>query len=115
MDRNNRFRALFPGTGGLQHADPAPLRHLSIGIEPLNQEVNRVVIRAEAPHPGYGIRVMGIYFSGGRALIYVEAVRPDPSVMHPQVISAVQTVTYIDNTYTPLFPPEYEKYISPWI
>ncbi|GGA20359.1 hypothetical protein [Paenibacillus physcomitrellae] len=114
MDRSKRFLPINHGSEN-PSLTLSPLRRLSMTVQPVNQEINRVIIQAAAPNPGYGIRVTGIYFSGDKALIFVIPLRPAPNTMYPQVISAVQTTTYLDSSFTPVFPPEYENFLSHFI
>lgn len=81
---------------------PNPLTDVKLEIKSVNQQVNQVTITAQAPHPGYGIRISSIVFSGKQAVIYTEPVLPDPDTMYPQVITAVKTVTYVGSGYEPV-------------
>lgn len=84
-----------------------PNLNLKLDITAVNNEVNKVTITGQAPHPGYGLRITSINFEDGQAVIHVETVQPDPDKMYPQVITDVQVVTYVDAALKPvLFSPD---------
>lgn len=59
-----------------------------------------MTVSAQAPNPGYGIRIASIRFDGGQAIVSVAVVRPKPGQMYPQVITEVSADTYVDEAYT---------------
>lgn len=85
----------------LPEENEMPLTDLSLSVAKVNEEINKVTVSAQAPHPGYGIRISSISFDGDQALISVEAIQPDPDKMYPQVVSEVHADTYIAASYTP--------------
>lgn len=88
-----------------QKPQQSPLTDLKLQIKPVNEKVNEVTVTAQAPHPGYGIRVSSIAFDGKKAVIYTEPVWPDPDKMYPQVITEVRTITYVGSEYEPVLAP----------
>lgn len=78
-----------------------PLTDLKLTVAEVNKEVNKVTVAAEAPHPGYGLRITSVSFEGDEALIYVETVKPDPDLMYPQVITEVRAETYVAAGFEP--------------
>ncbi|OXM15770.1 S-layer homology domain-containing protein [Paenibacillus herberti] len=79
-----------------------PLQGLSLDTADQDEHVRKVTVTAQAPNPGYGLRISGVRFSGDKAYISVEAIKPEPGRMYPQVITDVSAVTYIDASYTPV-------------
>lgn len=79
-----------------------PNLDLTLVVTPVNAEVNKVTISGQVPHPGYGIRIASVSFEGDQAVIYVEAISPDPDKMYPQVITEVSAVTYVDAKFKPV-------------
>lgn len=67
----------------------------------INDQVNKVVIsRGEMGNPGYGIHVEKIEFTTtNEAVIYYKLSDPDPNKMYPQVMTEVQTETYVSSQY----------------
>src|SRR5690606_4829293 len=76
-----------------------PLYDLSLSQSAVNEQVNAITVSAQAPHPGYGIRIASITFEGMTAVIHTEPVLPDPDMMYPQVITEVKATTYVDAQY----------------
>ena len=89
--------------------DAGPFYDFSLDIQPVNENVNAVTVSAEAPHPGYGIRITRIEFIGNDAVIHTEAVWPDPDGIYPQVITRVSAVTYIGAEYKPVLAKDYDE------
>ncbi|EXX85573.1 S-layer protein [Paenibacillus darwinianus] len=81
---------------------PSPLSNMKLETKAVNANVNEVTVKADAPHPGYGIRISSIVFEGDRAIIHTETVMPEPDKMYPQVITEVKTTTYISTAYKPV-------------
>ncbi len=79
-----------------------PLYDLSLSQSAVNEQVNEITVSAQAPHPGYGIRIASISFDGMKAVIHAEPVLPDPDRMYPQVITEVKATTYIGSQYEPI-------------
>ncbi|QAY65451.1 S-layer homology domain-containing protein [Paenibacillus protaetiae] len=79
-----------------------PLTDLSLQVDAVNEQVNKVTVSAQAPHPGYGLRISSIAFEGDLALITVETVLPQPGVMYPQVVTTVKAETYVDAKFKPV-------------
>jgi len=75
-------------------------------VEAVNEHVNKVTLSAQMPHPGYGLRIASIQFEGDQAIIYTEALLPDPDKMYPQVITEVKVTTYVDAAFKPVLPPK---------
>ena len=81
-----------------------PALDLKLSVTAVNSDINKVTVSAQAPHPGYGLRIASIGFEGNEAIIYVETVLPDPDKMYPQVITDVQVSTYVDAKLKPVLP-----------
>ncbi|MCR2803645.1 S-layer homology domain-containing protein [Paenibacillus soyae] len=81
-----------------------PVFEQTLSVEAVNSDVNKVTITAQMPHPGYGLRIASISFEGDKAVIYTEAVEPDPDKMYPQVITEVKVSTYVDAKFKPVLP-----------
>lgn len=78
----------------------AQAENLKVNVESAGDDVNKVSISADVPHPGYSIKVNRIEFVDEIAYIDVKLVDPDPDRMYPQVITNVTVSTYIDKQYT---------------
>lgn len=81
---------------------PAYDWELKLETEAVTKDVNKVIVSADAPHPGYGLRISSIVFEGDQAIIHVEPVLPDPDRMYPQVITNVKAVAYVDASLKPV-------------
>lgn len=81
-----------------------PVFEQTLSVEAVNKDVNKVTITAQMPHPGYGLRIASISFDGEEAVIYTEAIEPDPDKMYPQVITEVKISTYVDAKFKPVLP-----------
>src|SRR5207247_1723456 len=68
----------------------------------ITPDVNEVTITAQAPHSGYGLRIVSLTFEGDQALIQVEPLSPEEGKMYLQVITQVKAVTYISSHYKPV-------------
>ncbi len=78
---------------------PGPLADLTLTSKAISETVTEVTVSAQAPHPGYGIRIASIQFNGKEAIIYTEPILPDPDKMYIQVITEVAAVTYVGSEY----------------
>lgn len=81
---------------------PLPVYDINLDVKSVNEDINKVTLTAEVPHPGYGLRIASIVFEGDQAVIYTEPTLPDPDMMYPQVITTVEVSTYIDAAYKPV-------------
>lgn len=81
---------------------PFPLTDLKLTANAVNADVNEVTITAQAPNPGYGMRIASISFEGDEAVIQVEPVYPDKDKQYAQVITEVKAVTYVSAAYKPV-------------
>ncbi|AZN40576.1 S-layer homology domain-containing protein [Paenibacillus albus] len=86
----------------VEQPEPSPLFDLKLTTTAVNNDVNAVTISAQAPNPGYGIRIASISFEGDQAIIYVEPTYPDKDKMYPQVITEVKAVTYVSSAFKPV-------------
>jgi hypothetical protein len=82
-----------------QPEQPNPLTNLTLVSKAISETINQITVSAQAPHPGYGIRISSIQFNGKEAVIYTEPVQPDPDKMYAQVITTVTDVTYVGSQY----------------
>jgi len=78
------------------------LSNVTLTTEKVSDGVLRVKLTATVPHPGYGLEITGIRFSGKQASIDYRAVQPDPDKMYPQVVTDISATTYVASTYTPV-------------
>ncbi|MFD1955147.1 S-layer homology domain-containing protein [Paenibacillus thailandensis] len=85
----------------LPEENAMPLSDIALQVTKVNEEINKVTVSAQAPHPGYGIRISSISFEGDQAWIHVEAVQPDPDKMYPQVITEVHADAYVSSGFKP--------------
>lgn len=88
----------------LEPEPQTPIYDQKLTVEAVNKDINKVTISAQMPHPGYGLRIASIHFDGDQAVIYVEAIEPDPDKMYPQVITEVKVSTYLDSSLKPVLP-----------
>lgn len=89
---------------------PTPFHGMNLETKAVNDKVNEVIVSAQAPHPGYGLRVTAIQFVDDQAIIHTEAILPDPG-NYPQVITKVEATTYIPSDYKPVLAQD--KQVSP--
>lgn len=79
---------------------PAKQYEVSVKTEAVTKDVNKVVLSADLPNPGYGLRIESVRFTGDNvAVIGYRAIEPDPDKMYPQVITKAEAVTYVDARY----------------
>jgi hypothetical protein len=87
-----------------QQQQQNPLMDLKLESKAVSDTINQITVSAQAPHPGYGIRISTIQFNGKEAVIYTEPILPDPDKMYAQVITTVTDVTYIASEYKATLP-----------
>lgn len=87
--------------------NPAPVEEVSVKVEKVNDDVNRVTLSKEMPNPGYGLVIQAIEFSadGGQAVIKYTVQKPNPDMMYPQVITEVKAETYVSSKYKAIAEP----------
>jgi len=97
----HRAREFVKNTPPMEPLDPYEgiLSNVTLKTEPVNEDVLKVTVSAQAPHPGYGLEISHIFFDGRQAIISWRIVFPDPEMMYPQVITEVSDVTYIPAKY----------------
>jgi len=78
---------------------PGQLTDIRLATEKVNDDILKVTVFANAPHPGYGLEISAIHFKDGVATIHYRVIKPDPDKMYAQVITQVQAVTYIPASY----------------
>jgi len=61
--------------------------------------VNKVVLSAELPNPGYGLRIESITYTVDTAIIHFRVTQPDPDKMYAQVITEAKVETFVDAKY----------------
>ncbi|MBP3964300.1 S-layer homology domain-containing protein [Paenibacillus lignilyticus] len=81
---------------------PFPLYDLQLSSKAVNSEITEVTVSAQAPNPGYGLRISSISFEGDQAIIHVEPIYPDKDKFYAQVITNVKAVTYIASGFKPV-------------
>lgn len=91
---------------------PSPLTELTLTNKAINDTVTEVTVSAQAPHPGYGIRIVSILFNGKEAIIYTEPILPDPDKMYAQVITEVTAVTYVGSEYKAVLAESVSRAVS---
>ena len=84
---------------------PFPLNDVKLTTRAINSAINEITISAQAPNPGYSLRVTSITFEGDQAIIHIEPVYPDKNKSYAQVIADVKVVTYVAASYTPVLSP----------
>ncbi|ASA19482.1 S-layer homology domain-containing protein [Paenibacillus donghaensis] len=84
--------------------EPMPVNNADtdVALEKVAEGVNKATVTVNnLPHPGYGVAVERIEFTGATtAVIYFKITDPDPDKMYPQVISKGTVVTYLPEGYT---------------
>lgn len=60
----------------------------------------KATLKASLPNPGYGLKIEGVKYDGGKAIVQYSVTNPDPDMMYPQVITDVEASTYLTGTYT---------------
>jgi len=78
---------------------PGQLTDIRLVTEKVGDDILKVTVFANAPHPGYGLEISAIHFKDGVAKIHYRVIKPDPNMMYPQVITQVQAVAYIPSSY----------------
>ncbi|GGG09729.1 S-layer homology domain-containing protein [Paenibacillus abyssi] len=81
---------------------PFPLYDMKYDVKEINEEVHEVTVTAQAPHPGYGMKINSITFEEGKAIIQIGVIMPDPTALYPQVITELKATTYIGSEYEPV-------------
>ncbi len=79
-----------------------PQYDIKLDVKAVNDDINKVTLSAEVPHPGHGFRISSIAFEGDQAIIYTEPILPEPDKMYPQVITTVEVATYVDAAFKPV-------------
>lgn len=87
--------------------DHDPLFDMELVSEVVNSDINKITVSAQAPHPGYGIRIASILFEGDQAVIFTETSLPDPDFMYPQVITEVTATVYVGSEYKPVLAKQW--------
>jgi hypothetical protein len=88
----------------------APASEVSVKVEKVNDEVNKVTLSKELPNPGYGIAIQAIEFQAdGQAVIRYTIQKPKPGMMYPQVITEAKAETYVSSKYTAIAKPAVSK------
>lgn len=97
-------------TPGVDITEPAPvdspLMDPALTSSALTAEVTKVAIHAQAPHPGYSMRIGKVVYEGDQAIIHLEALLPDPDKMYPMMIADLDAVTYIGSEFKPVLAEE---------
>ena len=75
------------------------LTDVKISSEKVSDDVAKITVSAQAPHPGYGFEVSSIQFIGSQAIVNYRVILPDPDKMYPQVVTEVKAETYVDAKY----------------
>lgn len=116
LDENSDFRPKKPITRSeaagmlyrtIEYVDnvkPIEIPHsvladAKISSEKVSEDIAKITVSAQAPHPGYGIEVSSIHFSGKQAIVNYRVILPDPDQMYAQVITEVKAETYVDADY----------------
>jgi len=97
----NRARDFVRNTPSIEPVNPYEgiLTDLALKTERVNEDIVKVTVTAQAPHPGYGLEIANIAFEGKQAYISWRVVLPDPNMVYPQVITDVSAITYIPAGY----------------
>ncbi|WP_308638961.1 S-layer homology domain-containing protein [Paenibacillus silvisoli] len=86
----------------VEEPEPFPLYDVKLSVKAVNADVNEVTVSAQAPNPGYGLKIGSITFEGDKAIVQVVPVYPDKDKMYPQVITEVKAVTYVASGFKPV-------------
>ncbi|MCS7464358.1 S-layer homology domain-containing protein [Paenibacillus doosanensis] len=79
---------------------------VEVSVEKVSDEVNKVILSRQMPHPGYGLQITGIRFQeDGTAVVQYQVTAPDPDKMYPQVVTEVKAATYVASKYKPVAEP----------
>ncbi|MDD9268033.1 S-layer homology domain-containing protein [Paenibacillus sp. GCM10023248] len=88
----------------------APAANVTVNVEKVNEEVNKVTLSKEMPHPGYGLTITGIEFQGnGQAVVHYTVQQPNPDMMYPQVITEAKAETFVSSKYQVIAEPAIAK------
>ncbi|WP_223067208.1 S-layer homology domain-containing protein [Paenibacillus caui] len=79
-----------------------PLSQYSVSTVKINDKISEVTITAQAPTPGYSLKISSIQFKGDQAVIYTTVTKPDPGKIVAQVITEVKVTTYISSAFAPV-------------
>lgn len=84
-----------------RHKQDNPVEEeVTYSTEKLNDGNQKVTLtRHQQPHPGYGIKVAKVEYSGNTAILYYELLAPDPKGQYPQVITDTKTQITIPDKY----------------
>lgn len=97
-------------TPGVDVTEPAPvdspLMDPALSSTAVNTEITKVTIKAQAPHPGYGMRIGKVVYEGNQAIIHMEALMPDPEKMYPMMIADLEVITYVGSEFKPVLAEE---------
>ncbi|MBP1964378.1 S-layer homology domain-containing protein [Paenibacillus aceris] len=86
--------------------NPAPVEEVSVKVEKVNDDVNKVTLSKEMPNPGYGLVIQAIELTAdGQAVIKYTVKKPNPDMMYPQVITEVKAETYVSSKYKAIAEP----------
>ncbi|NOV03045.1 S-layer homology domain-containing protein [Paenibacillus planticolens] len=84
----------------------APVEEVSVKVEKVNDDINKVTLSKELPNPGYGLAIQAIEFSSvGQAVIKYTVQQPNPDMMYPQVITEAKVETYVSSKYNVIAEP----------
>ncbi|WP_079914369.1 S-layer homology domain-containing protein [Paenibacillus sp. 32352] len=83
--------------------NPPQQADITVDVQKVNEEVNKVILSREVPNPGYGLNITGIRFEADdTAVIQYEVVSPKPGMMYPQVITNAKAETFVASKYKPV-------------
>lgn len=77
--------------------DGSPLQDYTLTAKLVDDKVNEITVSAQAPHPGYSLRIFSIVFDqiNKQATIFTEVVHPKVGSFYAQVITEVRATTYV--------------------
>lgn len=79
---------------------PQQQQEVTLTVEKVNADLNKVVLSSSLPNPGYGLTISGIRFQAdGTAVIQYEINEPKPGEMFPMMINEAKAETYVSSTY----------------
>jgi len=85
---------------------PPQQNDVKVDVVKVTEDVNKIVISREMPHPGYGLKITGIQFrADNTAVVQYEVTQPNPDMMYPQVITEAKAETYVSSKYKPAAEP----------
>jgi hypothetical protein len=93
---------------GTNKPQPPQQQHeVTITVEQVSANVNKVVLSSNLPNPGYNLTISGIRFQAdGTAVVQYKISEPQPDEVFPMIIKEAKAETYVPSTYKPIAEQE---------